>query len=644
MTTGVSGGPAGYRIVRELGRGGMGVVHEAIDEKAGRRVALKTLNAHAGDMEARERFEREALAAASVRHVNLVVVHASGFERGRAWIAYELLEGGTLADRLKAKGRLSATEAAKVGSRIARALEALHGAGIVHRDVKPANVLFDASGNVKLGDLGLARSTERGYSLTVTGAVVGTLAYLSPEQANPVEPPGPASDLYSLGATLYALLTGEPPFKGSDLVILRKHMLEKPTPLAAVVPECPPELAALVERLLAKDPKARGTAGEVARILEAVSGEGPAAVPRSIKTIALLAGLAALAVGGAIVAAALRGGPTPPPVIVPPVPPTPPTPPRPGSSPAVVLSTTVTSRWPAPDAEVEVSVPEAQIEALTLSTGEVVSSGEKWRFRVATPGSETIAVVGTVTLRGGRPIVFEWFGSSGVSLPKGLRRARDPDAAGRPIFIWPLPDSDDLVLELVYVPPGEFLAGDPPRTERIDHGYFVGRYEVLRDQFGHFAKLTGGKMPRVKGAKEYFEAERQPVAIPYARAEDFCRWASVRLPSGLEWEKAARGVDGRRFPWGAARPEKRCNAINVALAFTPAGSFDDASPWGAHDMAGNVAEWCTDPCGPDGKRRMQRGGFCGSGKDDDVAAATVRDEDPASGQWTGFRVVKELPR
>jgi WD40 repeat protein len=272
----------------------MGTVYRAIDEAAGRPVALKVIApALVRDERFRRRFDREARAGAALSHPNVVAVHGLEEVGGRLVLALELLPGGSLADRLKRQGRLDWRAAAAIAAAVARGLEAIHAAGIVHRDLKPENVLFDAKGRPKIADFGLAGKVEgsvlgasRG-SLTQTGEVLGTPEYLSPEQADGSEADARA-DLYSLGALLYALMTGAPPFRGSQLALLKQHLMDRPRPLRELVPEVPAALDALVARLLEKDPAQRGaSAAAVAAELDAIAGNAGARSSRALLVVAL---------------------------------------------------------------------------------------------------------------------------------------------------------------------------------------------------------------------------------------------------------------------------------------------------------------------------------------------------------------------
>jgi eukaryotic-like serine/threonine-protein kinase len=244
-----------YDVVRPLGSGGMGEVFLARDRVLGRDVALKVLRKQfAGDEEFAERFKREAMSAASLSHPNIVQVYDRGeTEEGDSYIAMEYVPGGTLKERISGDGPLGAADAASLGAQVAEALGAAHDRGMVHRDIKPQNVLLTASGGAKVADFGIARA---GSSATIsrTGSVMGTAGYMSPEQALG-KPATPKSDLYSLGVVLYEALTGELPFTADNpIAVSMKHVNEPLRPPIELNPGIPEGMNALVTKLMSKDP------------------------------------------------------------------------------------------------------------------------------------------------------------------------------------------------------------------------------------------------------------------------------------------------------------------------------------------------------------------------------------------------------
>jgi hypothetical protein len=248
-----------YRILRLLGQGGMGSVFEAEHKPTGRRLALKVINHTLAAEADRKRFLREGRLAAAVNHPNVVPIYSGEEVNGIPAIAMELVRGGTLADRLRARGPLPIEEAVGASLQIIAGLEAAHAAGVLHRDIKPANCFVSADGTIKIGDFGLSVSTlARGESyLTTQGRVLGTPAYAPPEQLRG-EDLQVSADIYSVGATLYHLVTGRPPFAAEDLVALISSVLDKnPTAPNLLQSAVPAQLSRIILRCLAKDPKAR---------------------------------------------------------------------------------------------------------------------------------------------------------------------------------------------------------------------------------------------------------------------------------------------------------------------------------------------------------------------------------------------------
>ncbi len=245
-----------YRIERKLGAGGMADVYLAEDQELGRRVAIKILNGrHANDDQFIERFRREAKNAAALNHPNIVSIYDRGNAEDTYYIAMEFLDGRTLKELIIGRGAAPINVAIEYARQILSALRFAHRHGIVHRDIKPHNVLVDGEGRVKVTDFGIARAGTS--QMTEAGSIVGTAQYLSPEQAKGGEV-DPRSDLYSLGIVLYELLTGKTPFDGETPVeIAMKHLSTMPKPPSKLRPDVPRELDMVVMRALAKNPDER---------------------------------------------------------------------------------------------------------------------------------------------------------------------------------------------------------------------------------------------------------------------------------------------------------------------------------------------------------------------------------------------------
>ena len=304
----------------------MSEVWRAHDDTLDRTVAVKMLSPTA-DL---DRFRREAQALAALTHENVMRVYDYGEDEARPFMALEWLSGGTLEDRLR-QGPLPPAETRRVAERIAAGLAHLHARGLVHRDLKPANVLFDEEGRPKLGDFGLARRTVGAGTLTEAGTVMGTAAYLSPEQAGG-ETAGPASDVYSFGVILFRMLTGSLPFVADEpLALMSMHRHATPPAVEDLQPDAPPDLAALAAAALSKDPAQRPADGNallaalgeaptiqvaaaetaMTRVLPAAGQPPPGPPPRPLwrEPAAIAAAVVLLAVGGGVLAwAVTRSG------------------------------------------------------------------------------------------------------------------------------------------------------------------------------------------------------------------------------------------------------------------------------------------------------------------------------------------------
>jgi serine/threonine protein kinase len=243
---------AGYRIEEVAGRGGMGVVYRAQHMHLGRTVALKLLNPElAASEEFRERFIREARAAAELEHPNIVPVYDAGEVEGRLYLAMKFIEGSDLAQLLEQERRLSTERAMPLLEQLANALDAAHKNGLIHRDVKPANALLDGD-RLYLTDFGLTRRVDSTRPLTATGRAVGTAAYLAPEQIRG-EPLDRRVDVYALGCVMYQCLAGEPPYlRDTDMLIMWAHVGAEPPSLSAECPDLPSTVDRVLQKALAK--------------------------------------------------------------------------------------------------------------------------------------------------------------------------------------------------------------------------------------------------------------------------------------------------------------------------------------------------------------------------------------------------------
>jgi eukaryotic-like serine/threonine-protein kinase len=321
-----------FRLEERIGSGGMSTVYRAFDPMLERWVAIKLMHRDISTDPAQlERFRREARAVASLSHPHVVTVIDAGEDEGAPYIVFEYVQGETLKDRIKRLGRLPVPEAVAYAIEVARALAAAHAQRLVHRDVKPQNVLIDGEGRAMVTDFGIARSLEA-QGLTATGRVLGTTDYVSPEQAlgHPVTE---QSDIYSLGICLYEVLTGEVPFQAdTQVAVAMKHVREPLPDVQRLRPEISATLAAVIERATAKETENRyrtvhemvheleevlaieaaragETSGEATTVLRALSGDTAEFAPRRLRRPrrwVLSSLLAVAAVGGLIVLVATR--------------------------------------------------------------------------------------------------------------------------------------------------------------------------------------------------------------------------------------------------------------------------------------------------------------------------------------------------
>ena len=279
---------AGYRIEAVAGRGGMGVVYRATDPALERLVALKVISDElAEDVSFRARFKRESRLTASIRHPNVITVFRAGEDSGRLYIAMEFIAGTDLKALIASRGRLEPQLAASIVSQVAAALDVAHGKTLVHRDVKPANVLIAGQHepfHAYLTDFGLTKGTASQSAMTETGVVVGTLDYMAPEQIEGA-PLDARADIYSLGCLLYEALTGQVPYpRESTVAKMYAHASEPPPSVSAVAPDVAPEFESIVTRAMAKDREERyPSAGDLGRAgLAAAEGRSVAVAERSV--------------------------------------------------------------------------------------------------------------------------------------------------------------------------------------------------------------------------------------------------------------------------------------------------------------------------------------------------------------------------
>ncbi len=587
-----------YELLAELGRGAMGVVYKARDPKIDRLVALKVIASAEGlhpteARQRRERFQREVRAAGRLAHPNIVAVYDVGEDHGRDFLVMEFIDGQSLDQRLRARRPLPLDETLAIGEQVAQALDYAHAHSIIHRDIKPANILLTRDGVAKVTDFGIARIT--GMETTQTGQSLGTPSYMSPEQISGLSLDG-RSDIFSLGAVLYELLSGERAFPGETIsTVIYRITHEEPTPLRRLNPAFPASLDACLQKALAKDPSRRySRAVDLARDLGRAADGGsvspgaqattvvkmpapPRARPQKRARRPLwpwLLAVGAVAAGLTILLTLRVRTPQPPPV----------QPPAPAVS------------QPADDAAAQARA--AAEEAARRKAAEEEAQRKAETDQLAAE-KKRIEEEKTLLARQQAAIDAE---RKKADEEAARRKAAEQEEARRPrpgaIQRRGLDNA-----EMVYIPAGTFTMGDTRReglqNEIPAHpvsvwAFWLDRTEVTNTQFFQFARATGFRarpaLLRVAQGKE----QHPVVHVTWEDAMEYCRWTGKRLPTEAEWEYAARGTDGRRYPWGDAWDPNRARFEGNSGGQTtaPVGSYPaGASPFGVLDLAGNVWEW-----------------------------------------------------
>src|SRR5271154_6722701 len=277
-----------YQVTHLIARGGMAIVYRAQDTLLNRPVALKTLYPElSADQQFVEGFRREAQAAANLSHPNIVPVFDWGEDNGTYFIVMEFVDGRALSSILRTAGPLHPDRAAEIAADVAGALAYAHRHGVVHRDVKPGNVLITEEGTIKVTDFGIARAVNTEESLTQTGAVMGTATYFSPEQAEGMGVDS-RSDIYSLGVVLFEMVTGRPPFMGdTPVAVASKHVRENPPTPRDINPSIPPTFEAIILKAMAKNPDHRYATAEDLRadLLRFTEGRSVSAMTASTTVV-----------------------------------------------------------------------------------------------------------------------------------------------------------------------------------------------------------------------------------------------------------------------------------------------------------------------------------------------------------------------
>ncbi len=562
-----------YELRSELGRGGMARVYRAYDPNFRREVALKVLTgALLDDEEFHARFRREAETIAALEHPAIVPVYDFGEHDGQPYLVMRLMPGGSLADRL-GHGPLPNDQVLRVLGQLAAALDYAHAAGVIHRDLKPGNVLFDQAGNAYLGDFGLAKLAVGGTQLSATG-LMGTPAYMSPEQARGEKDLDARTDVYALGAMLFQTLTGRLPYDADTPIALAlKHVTDPVPTLRDTRPDLPSACERVLETAMAKSRDQRySTASALVHALGQALADrpGPTVGPRPEPLATWVE-------------------PQPSPAAVPMVP-------APGRRPL--------SLW--------LGVGAVAVIVLGLGAlGVALAVFNRFGPGAATP---TVAAVVSATAQSG---VTEAAPTEAPTSPPAVTEAApgaSPTPAAAPTAPEPGAERQTEVDQVtqVYVPEGVFIMGRdggpadeaPAHEVRVD-GFWLDQTEVTNLQYLRCVQAGACEPPTQTGSitrSSYYgdpSFERYPVIhVSWVQADNYCAWVGRRLPTEAEWERAARGADSRPYPWGSEAPDP--DRLNFGLSgigdTQPVGATASvgSSPYGAWDMAGNVWEWVAD--------------------------------------------------
>jgi serine/threonine protein kinase len=600
-----------YHIIEPLGEGGMATVYKAYDTRLETDVAIKVIRTDrfTPEMltEALKRFEREAKSLARLTHPNIVKVTDFGEYEGQPYLVMVYLPGGTLKERLGQP--MPWSEVARTLIPVARALEFAHQRGIVHRDIKPSNILITESGEPMLSDFGVAKiiGDEAVTGLTGSGMAMGTPEYMAPEQVNAKTADGRA-DIYALGIVFYEMVTGRKPFQAdTPLAILIKHISDPLPRPSEFVPDLPEAVENVLFKALTKKPEDRyQTMGEFAAALEKIAASDRPSVVSE----------------GEIKKAEVKQEGV-------------------EKTAARVVPTIFTRATTDQKLEGKKEIPEKAVSRAPVKQEKPVKPVRSLKLLIP-------LVILVVVLAIGIPLGIRFLnlGIKGLGPFSGLATKTPAPPTLTPIptinvlnpligSIWARPSDG---MPMVYVPEGDFTMGSnkslneqPIHTVYLD-AFWIDQTEVTNAMYALCVSVGVCQPPSDNssstrstyyGNSQY--ADYPVVYVNWNDADTYCQWAGARLPTEAEWEKAARGTDGRTYPWGEEFDCQKANHYRCVRNDTSqVGSYESGkSPYGAYDMAGNVWEWVADwysdayysssptnnPTGPiSGEYRVLRGG------------------------------------
>jgi eukaryotic-like serine/threonine-protein kinase len=615
-----------YRIEKELGHGGMATVYHAFDTTLERDVAIKFIRRSAFGSEVWERmlnrFQREVKTLAKLDDAHIVKLYDYGDHDGSPFLVMQYISGGTLKERLGKP--MKYWEAAHMLLPIARALAHAHEENIIHRDVKPANILITKKGELMLSDFGIAKimEFEEGNTLTGTGVGVGTAEYMAPEQWKGKAVP--QSDIYSLGVVLYELVTGQKPFTGDTPVDVQIKHLTEPLPLPRIlVKDLPLEVEQVILKALEKKADARYTsmqyfADELAK-LEKIKESGVHAEPSVVKKNEIrpqaiertVYELPDIDKGSEKVHASL--------------PETTDTPPVATSQPGRKKERSWL--W------IGAGILLVGIVAVIGILSQRMANSRSFAPALTLQQSPTTKVFSSVTADRAtvqptiEPSSTDTIWPTSTAKPTNTLTASSTITSTSPYKIGSTMVSPKDGMVLMYVPAGKFLMGSDPKTdsqalpdELPQHpvyldAFWIDRTEVTYSmykrcvnegvcskntyQYTRSFQFSTSIQPTVHiiwGSSNASQAyDNDPIKVNWDNARIYCEWVGRRLLTEAEWEKAARGTDGRIYPWGNDLSCDKANYHSCNYSYTPVDNYPlGVSPFGVYDMAGNVFEWVND--------------------------------------------------
>ena len=617
-----------YRIDSLIGAGGMGTVYRATRVLIGDEVAIKILHQDHTDANSSERFRREAQAAARLKHPNAVSIYDFGISTdGLQYLVMEVVEGESLREKLS-HGPLNFATAVEVTSQVCAALDEAHRRHIIHRDIKPDNILLDSNAGglrVKVLDFGIARlRDDTAGHLTQTGSVMGTPHYMSPEQCLG-ENLDPRADIYSVGIVLYEMLCGRVPFNSPvSTAVVVQHVSQPPPSLHSINPAIPEAVEEVVLHAIQKNRGDRpATAGALAQELIVALGGRQTVAP----DYALLSPGGSSEINEETVER------------------------RPASSGQSDLPKTVYLASPA------LGVP---VGRRTNGEHAALTANVKRAMPAKYIGAAAIGVFSIVLL-----IFFVMWQRGGEATKTGdltiaVAGTEEAKSSATLLNAPATPDRPATPAGMVPIIGKQFLMGSnegdsdakPAHAVNIK-SFYLDIYEVTCEDYKRFLDKAGRPAPNTwtNGTYPPGAAKHPVTGITWDDAEAYAKSVGKRLPSEAEWEFAARGPSGLLYPWGNTWRAGCANAGNEAKGLVNVGSYDCDSPFGAHDLIGNAWEWTASDWQPypggtlatpaSGGEKVIRGGSWESGPK--YATATYRSGYKGVGQKTGFRCAMDMP-